>query len=62
MLEILTILAIYDLIFAGAILCGFFIFLIIVKTAYNISFKEAYAFLNEGKNPKPKSKRNKNNN
>lgn len=59
MLEILAILAVYELILMGAILCGSFIFLIIVKTAYNTSFKEAYAFLNEGKTPTSKRKRNK---
>lgn len=62
MLEILAVLAIYELILMGAILCGSFIFLLLVKTAYNTSFKEAYAFLNEGKTPTSKRKRKRNNN
>lgn len=59
MLDILAVLAIYELIFVGSILCGFFIFLIIIKTAYKISFKEAYAFLNEGIKPNKKQYKRK---
>lgn len=62
MLEVLAILAVYQLILMGAILCGFFIFLLIVKDAYKVNFKDALYIMKNGRRPRNNRKSNRNQN